>query len=215
MTTFPDPDTLHPVKLASAKNHLGTVFLKPAVKEHPRFEVGAYTYASAHDVPEDWGFRLAPYLFPFSPERLTIGRFCQIADGVVFITSSANHRYDGFSSYPFGIFDGGLLGTPSMPEPGPDTVVGHDVWIGQGARILPGARIGNGVIIGAGSVVAGTVPDYSIVGGNPAKVLRQRFDAKTVAALNDIAWWSWPIEKIRAHEAKIVGADIAALQAVA
>ena len=77
------------------------------------------------------------------PERLVIGKFCQIADGVVFITSSANHRHDGISSFPFAIFDGGPTGgRPSMPAPGADTVIGHDVWLGQGARILPGARIG-------------------------------------------------------------------------
>lgn len=214
-TPFPDPDTLHPVKLPTAEDHKGTVFLAPATVDHPRFHVGDYTYASAHVPPDDWAFHLAPYLYPFSPETLTLGKFCQIADGVTFITSSANHRYDGFSSFPFGIFTGGLLNTPAMPDPGPDTTVGHDVWIGQGAKILPGAVIGNGVIIGAGAVVRGTVPDYAIVGGNPAQVIRMRFDEDTIAALLEIAWWDWPIAQIRAHEAEIVGADLAALRAAA
>ena len=208
------PETRHPVILPDGAPHLGTVFLRPAVADHPKFVVGDYTYASAHIPPEDWAFHLAPYLYPFSPETLTLGRFCQIADGVTFITSSANHRHDGFSTFPFMIFTQAGPEGPSMPDPGPDTVIGNDVWIGQGARIMPGAQIGNGVIVAAGSVVTGDVPDYAIVGGNPAKVIRMRFDAATIAALNRIAWWDWPIDVITAHEAEIVGADLAALEAV-
>jgi virginiamycin A acetyltransferase len=215
MTTFPDPQTRHPVKLAAMRDHTGTVFLAPATKDHPRFEVGDYTYASAIVPPKDWAVHLAPYLFDFSPERLVIGKFCQIADGVMFVTSSANHRYDGFSSYPFGIFDGGLMHTPAMPDPGPDTIIGHDVWLGQGAKVLPGARIGSGVIVGAGAVVGGRIPDFAIVAGNPARVIRMRFDSETVAALMDIAWWHWPIAHIRRHEDAIVGADIDKLRAAA
>jgi virginiamycin A acetyltransferase len=145
---------------------------------------------------------------------LRIGRFCQIADGVQFITASANHRYDGFSSYPFMVFTGGGADSPSMPTPGPDTTIGNDVWIGQGARIMPGACIGDGVIIAAGAVVAGVVPDYAIVGGNPARVIRMRFGPEAVAALVKLAWWSWDIAMITAHEAAIVRADLDALRAV-
>ena len=210
-----DPDTLHPVVLPDGTRHAGTVFLKPAVAGHARIDAGDYSYASAHTPPDDWPAHLAPYLYDFSPERLRIGKFCQLADGVTFITASANHRYSGFSSFPFMIFTGEGPAAPSMPDPGPDTTVGHDVWIGQGARIMPGAYIGNGVIIGAGSVVAGKVPDYAIVGGNPGRVLRMRFDDATIAKLLEIAWWDWPIDRIVAHEAAIVGADIAALTAAA
>lgn len=211
---FPDPDTVHPVRLPSGEPHLGTVFLKPAV-DHPRLQVGDYTYASAFDPPDDWAARLAPYLFDFSPERLIIGTFCQIADGVRFITASANHRYDGVSTYPFAIFDGGGSDArPSMPPAGPDTVVGHDVWIGQGATILPGAQIGNGVIVGAGAVVAGAVSSYSVVAGNPAQRVRSRFDPPRVRQLEAIAWWTWDIETILAHEAEIAGGDVAALASI-
>lgn len=208
---FASPDTLHPVRLPDGSAHPGTVFLKAAI-DHPRFEVGAYSYASAFAPVDDWAAHLAPWLFDFSPERLVIGRFCQIADGVRFVTSSANHRHDGISSFPFAIFGGGgMPGRPSMPGPGPDTVIGHDVWIGADAMILPGARIGSGVIVAAGAVVAGEVPPYSIVGGNPARVIRARFDADTVARLLEIAWWDWPIDAILAHEAEICGGDVAAL----
>ena len=112
--------------------------------------------------PKDWAAHLAPYLYEFSPERLIIGKFCQIADGVTFITASANHRYDGFSSYPFAVFHRDMENAQSLPGPGPDTHVGHDVWIGQGARILPGTRLGTGAIVGAGAVVVGDVPSYRV-----------------------------------------------------
>ena len=152
---FADPNELYPVTLPDGTPHKDTVFLQAAI-DHPRVEVGAYSYASAHHPPDDWAFHLAPYLYPFSPERLRIGRFCQIASGVQFITASANHRHDGFSSFPFAIFGGGPIeDRPSMPAPGRDTVIGHDVWLGSGALVMPGARVGNGVIVGAGAVVAG------------------------------------------------------------
>ncbi len=212
---FPGPHVLRPVPLPDGSTHSGTVFLSAAI-DHPRIDVGDYTYASSFDPPEDWAARLAPYIFAFSPERLIIGKFCQIADGAIFVTASANHRYDGISSFPFAVFGGGPVeGRASMPGPGPDTVIGHDVWIGQGARILPGAVVGNGVIVGAGAVVSGLVPDYAIIGGNPARVIRKRFSDAEVLRLNALAWWDWPIETILANESLICGADVGALERVA
>lgn len=191
-----------------------TVFLSAAIS-HPRMEIGDYSYASAFDPPVDWAQRIAPYLFDFSPERLILGRFCQIADGAVFITASANHRHDGFSTYPFAIFDGGAgERRPSLPDAGADTIVGNDVWLGQGARVLPGATIGDGVIVGAGAVVGGTVPPYALVVGNPGRVVKRRFDARTIDRLLSVRWWDWPIEKILANEAAICGADLDALERV-
>lgn len=212
---FPDASVRHPLVFPDGTAHAGTVFLKAAI-EHPRIEAGDYSYASSFDPPADWAARLAPHLMPQSPERLVIGRFCQIADGVVFVTASANHRRDGFSTYPFAIFDGGFDDArPSLPGPGPDTVVGNDVWIGRGATILPGAQIGDGAIVGAGAVVAGTVPPYAVVAGNPARTVRMRFDPATVARLQALAWWTWPIARILAHEAAICGGDLAALEQAA
>jgi virginiamycin A acetyltransferase len=214
MPDFPAPATRHPIILPDGSPHAGTVFLQPAIS-HPRWRIGGYTYASAHHPPADWAFHLAPYLYDFSPETLTLGRFCQIADGATFITASANHRHDGFSTFPFAVFGGDRQSRPSMPGPGPDTIVGHDVWIGQGARILPGAVIGTGCIIGAGAVVSGQIAPYSIVAGNPGHILRPRFDIKTVTRLQALAWWDWPIDTILTHEAAICGADLAALEAAA
>ncbi len=212
---FPSADARNPLILPDGAIHEGTVFLKNAI-DHPRIEVGDFTYASAHKPPGDWAFHLAPYIFPVSAEKLVIGKFCQIADGVLFVTASANHRYDGVSSYPFAVFDGGFdEPRASLPGPGADTVIGNDVWIGTRATILPGTRLGDGVIVGAGAVVGGEIPPYSIVGGNPARVLRQRFDAGVAKKLVDLAWWDWPIDHILAHEREICGADVKALMRIA
>lgn len=211
---FPPPDTRFPLTLADGTAHMGTVFLNAAI-DHPRFVAGDYSYASAFDPPEDWAARLAPYLFPYSEERLILGKFCQIADGAVFITASANHRRDGFSTFPFAVFEGDFDNArPSLPETkGPDTVIGNDVWIGKDARILPGARLGDGVIVGAGAVVGGAVPPYTVVAGNPGRVVKTRFDPATVRRLCEIAWWDWPIAHILANEVVICGGDLAALEA--
>ncbi|KAA9004785.1 CatB-related O-acetyltransferase [Histidinibacterium aquaticum] len=207
------PDVTHPVRLPDGSVHAGTVFLKPVI-DHPRWEIGDYSYASAHHPPGDWAMHLAPYLYPMSAETITLGKFCQIADGVQFL-EGANHRRDGFSTFPFMTFSGFDPDSPSMPRPGPGTVVGHDVWIGTGARILPGARIGTGVIIGASAVVGGTVPPYSVVAGNPARIVRRRVSGEVAEALLDIAWWDWPPEAILAAEAQICGADLDGLRAAA
>ena len=211
---FPSPDTRHPLALKDGTPHLGAVFLN-AVIDHPRIEVGDYTYAFEHEPPEDWVACKVPYIFPFSAEKLTIGRFCQIANGVRFITASANHRHDGISSYPFAIFDRTEGARPSLPDRFADTEIGNDVWIGDGAIILPGARIGSGVIVGAGAVVAGTVPDYAVVAGNPARVVRMRFDEARISRLMRIAWWDWPIGRILAHETEICGGNVDALERAA
>ena len=210
---FPAPSTRHPVVMPDGAAHPGTVFLNAAI-DHPNWDVGDYTYASTWSDPPDWAAHLAPFLHAGAPERLVIGRFCQIADGALFVTSSANHRKDGLSTYPFAIFNGMDMGRPSMPGPGPDTVIGNDVWIGQGATILPGARIGSGTIVGAKAVVGGEVPPYAVVAGNPARVVRERVGRELARRLVDLAWWDWPIERILTAEGVICGCDPEALLAL-
>lgn len=215
---FPAAETLHPVTLPDGTVHKGNVFLKNAIK-HPNWDIGDFTYASDFDPPEnpaDWAARLAPYLFSGSHDRIIIGKFGQFAHDVRFITDGANHAREGFSTFPFAIHDPDRIMTyPATLRQGRDIEIGHDVWIGTGARILAGAQIGNGVIVGAGAVVSDPVPDYAVVAGNRASILRMRFDAATIAALNEIAWWNWDIAKILKNEAAIVGADIARLKEAA
>jgi virginiamycin A acetyltransferase len=199
------------VTLPDGSDHKGTVFLNRVI-DHPRFQVGDYTYASDFDPPQDWASHLAPYLFETSAEHLCIGKFCQIAHGARFITSSANHAMNGLTCFPFPVFDPAQIG--SYQPDTRDTVIGHDVWIGYGALILPGARIGNGAIIGAGAVVRGIVPDYGVVTGNPATVVRKRFDAETIADLLALAWWDWPVGQIAQAEAALLSGDVEALKRI-
>ncbi len=179
----------------------------------PNIIIGDYTY---YDDPEDSeNFdRNVLYHFPFIGDRLIIGKFCALARGVKFIMNGANHKLDGFSTYPFQIFGNGW--EKVMPQIGElpykgDTVIGNDVWIGYEAVIMPGVQVGDGAIIAAKSVVVGDVSPYTIVGGNPAKHIRQRFEDDVIHALLEVAWWHWDIEKITRNLEKIVAADIEAL----
>jgi virginiamycin A acetyltransferase len=204
-----DPSLVHPVTAPDGTAIKNTVQLANVI-DHPRIDIGAFSYASDFTCPADWASTLAPYLFPFSPEKLTIGKFVQIAHGVKFITSSANHPLEGFSTYPFRIFN--LAETGGYPDlPFRDTVIGHDVWIGYHALIMPGVTIGSGAIIAAGSVVTHDVEPYAIMGGNPARLIRKRFPDETISALLEIAWWDWEIEKIERHTKALEQADLPAL----
>ena len=211
---LPDPARAHPITLPDGTLHAGTVYLKSVI-DHPRMEIGEYTYASDFDPPEPggWAARLAPYLFDFAADRLVLGKFCQIAHGVRFIGASANHATRGITTFPFAVLDPEtMLGYQPDRR---DIEVGHDVWLGYGAMVVPGTRIGNGVIVGAGSVVRGDVPDYTVVAGNPAHVVRRRFTDDEIATLNRIAWWDWPAERIAAARAALEAGDVAALEAQA
>ena len=205
----------YPVKLPDGTDWPHTIFLKNFI-DHPNIQIGDYTYFNDFRLPvKDVRQLLVPYLHPAAPEKLIIGKFVQIAHGVQIITSSANHQMDGFSAYPFAIF-----GEPwsssyqaKWPNKG-DTIIGNDVWIGHQALIMPAVKIGDGAIIASRSVVTKDVPPYSIVAGNPAKVIRKRFDDNTVASLLEIKWWNWPVDKITQNIDAIVAADIDALKRI-
>jgi len=117
-------------------------------------------------------------------ESLRIGRFCSIADGVCFLLGG-NHRTSTVSTYPFGSLILGDEPANYALSKGP-VIVEDDVWIGTRAVILSGVRIGQGSIVGAGSVVTRDVPAYGIVAGNPAHVIRMRFEPEVVREL--VTW---------------------------
>jgi len=151
--------------------------------------------------------------FSESGAKLAIGRFCSIADKVE-ILLGGNHRTDWASTFPFAAFPEvwpQARGIEDYHATRGDVTIGSDVWLGSGAMILSGVTIGHGAVVAAQAVVTRDVPPYAIVGGNPARVLRLRFDEATVAALLETAWWNLPDERISTILPLLQGADIAGL----
>lgn len=205
----PDPSEKHPMA-----GFPQVCFIRNTVS-NPNIIIGDYTYYDDPDDAENFE-RNVLYHYPFTGDRLIIGKFCALARGVKFIMNGANHKVSGFSTYPFQIFGNGW--EKAAPEPGDlpykgDTVIGNDVWIGYDSLIMPGVNIGNGAIISSRSVVTGDVPAYTVFGGNPARLIKERFPSHIVSELEAIAWWNWPIEKISRSLDIIVSADIEALKA--
>lgn len=144
----------------------------------------------------------------------SVGAFCSFADRSDVV---ANHPVDCMSSHPF-LFYGNDTNTVIsrkyeecqsedwyFPDVQPRVhakklsriKVGNDVWLGRNVIITNGANIGNGVVAGAGAVITKDVPDYAIVAGVPARIIRYRYTAEQIEKLNKIAWWDWPDELIR------------------
>ena len=174
-----NPDEKHPLP-----EFPQICFIKNTVN-NPKIVIGDYTY---YDDPEDSANfeRNVLYHYPFSRDKLIIGKFCALATGIKFIMNGANHQISGFSTYPFYIFGNGWEKVTPQNEDLPfkgDTVVGNDVWIGYKSTIMPGVTIGDGAIVAAHSVVVNDVPAYSIVGGNPARIIKHRFTTETIQTL--------------------------------
>lgn len=186
---MPDPDAVHPV--AGYENE---IYVKPAVT-NPSIVVGDFTYIADSEFESH-----VTHLYEWNGDRLVIGKFCQIAAGVEFVMNGANHQMNAVTTFPFYTLEAWGMDAPS-PEDLPlkgDTVIGNDVWIGQNAVIPPGVHVGDGAIIGANSVVGSDVGPYTIVVGNPAKVLRKRFDDELVDLLLAFRWWDREVEEINA-----------------
>lgn len=200
-TVYPDPNELHPIKGVTR-----TVFLKNTIT-NPQIIVGDYTY---YDDPEsvDSFEKNVLYSFEFMGDKLIIGKFCQIATGVRFIMNGSNHAMDGVSTYPFKVFGHAWSDASMNVTSKGDTVIGNDVWIGNSATIMQGIKVGDGAIIGTNSLVTKDVEPYSIVGGNPARLIRKRFDDETRNFLLTLGWWDWSVEKITKHLKAITEGDI-------
>lgn len=185
---LPNPDMVNPIP-----NIESLIYIKPTIK-NPNIIVGDFTYFGDVDFESH-----VTHHYDFNGDKLIIGKFCQIASGVNFIMNGVNHQMNSVSTYPFYIFEGWEQETPplsKMPLKG-DTVVGNDVWIGQNATILPGVHIGDGAIIGLNSVVTKDIEPYTIVAGNPAKVIRKRFDNELIELMLELKWWNKSIEEIK------------------
>lgn len=204
---YPNPSTLYPIEGVTR-----TVYLKNIIK-NPQIIVGDYTY---YDDPEDvYNFeKNVLYLFEFMRDRLVVGKFCQIATGVRFIMNGSNHAMNGVSTYPFKVFGGKWSKAALDIKSKGDTVIGNDVWIGNNATIMQGIKIGDGAIIGTNSLVTKDVPAYTIVGGNPAREIRKRFDNETIEFLLALKWWDWNVEKITNHIELITSGNIEKLKRI-
>lgn len=183
---------------------------------NPNIIVGRYSYYSG------WyhghGFDDCARYLMTEPgvDRLIIGDFCSIGSGAAFIMAgNQGHRNDWASSFPFFYMPEvpHFAGAVDAFQPAGDTVIGNDVWIGSEAIIMPGVKIGDGAVIGTRALVTRDVEPYAIVGGNPARVIRKRFDDDSVAKLLEMKWWDWDDARLGEAMPMLCSGDIAALHA--
>lgn len=183
----PDPNSIYPIV-----GYDKEIYVKPMITK-TNIIVGDFTYIADSEFESH-----VSYLYEWNDDKLIIGKFCQIAAGVEFVMNGANHQMNAVSTFPFYTLEGWKMSTPAksdMPLKG-DTVIGNDVWIGQNAVILPGVHVGDGAIIGANSVVGSDVESYTIVIGNPARLLRKRFNGELIELLLQFKWWDKSIDEI-------------------
>lgn len=157
-------------------------------------EVGRHTYGS---------FKIGDQ---GPSDKIIIGDYTQIGINIRFILR--NHRTDLVSSFPFDelyfyFSDEKTEQSCHVSKNGGITRIGNDVWIGDNSIILGGVTVGDGAVIAAGSVVTKDVPDYAIVGGAPAKLIRYRFDGDKISKLKKIAWWNWSEQDVALNKNKI------------
>jgi acetyltransferase-like isoleucine patch superfamily enzyme len=176
---------VHRLKNWSNPHYLTRVYLKRAVQKYG-FTVGDFTYGRPK------------IRFPESGAKLTIGSYGSIADDVQ-ILLGGNHKLDFVTTYPFGAFNNlwpEAMGRNDFAATNGDVTIGHDVWLGSGCMILSGVTIGHGAVVAARAVVTKDVPSYAVVGGNPARIIRNRFDDETIAHLLASRWWDLPRAQI-------------------
>ena len=209
MMAIPDSNKIYP-----RVKDTQIVYLKNVI-DHANIEVGDFTIYNdfVHD-PRDFQKNNVLYHYPINNDRLIIGKFCSIACGAKFLMNSANHTLRSLSTYTFPLFYDewahGMSPAKAWDNKG-DIVIGNDVWIGYEAVILAGVTIGDGAIIGTRAVVTKDVPPYTIVGGVPAKPIRQRFSPEVIDRLLALRWWDWPVEKISDRIRSIQAGDLDAL----
>lgn len=144
-------------------------------------------------------------LFRDSGEKVQIGKFCSLAKDIT-IFLGGGHRHDWITTYPFGHVGLDVFGgeqSEGHPSSKGSVLIGNDVWIGQGVTIMSGVRIGDGAVIAANSHVVTDIPPYGIAGGNPARLIRMRFESSVIVRLLEIKWWDFPDSEINSIKTTI------------
>lgn len=167
----------------------GSVLQKQLLSLNPKlsmYSIGKFSYGDP-----------APIVIAPNPQAtLSIGSFCSIAQNVTILLGN-EHRPDWVTTYPFNMVLDEFREIKGHPATRGSVTIGNDVWIGMNAFIRDGVSIADGAVIGAFSVVTKNVEPYTIVAGNPARVIRKRFDQETINKLLRIKWWDWSIERIK------------------
>jgi acetyltransferase-like isoleucine patch superfamily enzyme len=156
-------------------------------KESGQLEIGRFTY----------GFDNSTFQFHNPNEKIKIGSFCSFAGRVV-IFAGGEHDYNRPTTFPVNFFlneNKNELNLDAFTKG--ETIIGNDVWLGFDCLVKSGVFIGDGAVVGSKSVVTKDIPPYAIVAGNPARIIKYRFDQAKIDKLLDISWWNWSEEKIR------------------
>ncbi|MBB4277157.1 type B chloramphenicol O-acetyltransferase [Rhizobium mongolense] len=181
---------------------------------NPNIIVGRYSYYSGYYHGHSFDDCARYLLDDEGADKLVIGSFCSIGSGAAFIMAgNQGHRHEWISTFPF-------FWMPEVPEfsgaengylPSGDTVVGNDVWIGSEVVVMPGVKVGDGAVLGTRAVVTRDVEPYSIVGGNPAKPIRKRFEDRKIELLLKMKWWDWSESELRKAMPILTKGDVEAL----
>lgn len=168
-------------------------------------KVGAHTYGHEWIAVRHWG----------EDAVLRFGRYCSIGRGLT-VFLGGNHRTDWVTTYPFGAFPDEWPGAAELGAVSTsrgNVIVGNGVWIGEGVTILSGVTIGDGAAIGSRAVVTRDVHPFSLVAGNPARLIRFLRTSDERGMLHRMQWWNWPDDRVREAVPMLCSPNVDALYA--